>query len=390
MKIKKLIKKAHLWLGLTSGLLVVFLGITGCILAFELEIENLTQPYRKVAMQQAPLQPPSVLKENAEASLGNGRKLVWLEYGTPGHAAKAFYYNEKEYWQVFLNPYTGEVLKTKNMDKDFFRFIINGHYNLWLPREVGSVITTTGTLIFVVMMISGIVLWWPKNKAARKQRFSIKTSAKWRRVNYDLHNVLGFYVLGIGLCLALSGMIMGFDWFSKSVFWLSSGGKPLPEVTHPLSDSLAARVVPLKTAPDKLWQEYRQYTKVDEVIGVGFPADETAPLEIGINHRPGTYYKQDIYHFDQRTLQPVEAGGVFHGLYRDKSNAEILSRMNYDIHVGAIGGLPTKLLAFFASLVIASLPITGFLIWRGRNKKNKQKIAESSNRPAYAALEISA
>ncbi|WP_276131846.1 PepSY domain-containing protein [Polluticoccus soli] len=46
--------------------------------------------------------------------------------------------------------------------------------------------------------------------------------------------------------------------------------------------------------------------------------------------------------------------------------------MNYDIHVGAVLGLPGKMLAFFASLIIASLPITGTLIWWGRRKKSKQ------------------
>jgi uncharacterized iron-regulated membrane protein len=43
--------------------------------------------------------------------------------------------------------------------------------------------------------------------------------------------------------------------------------------------------------------------------------------------------------------------------------------MNYDIHVGAILGLSGKVLAFFASLIAASLPVTGFLLWRGRKKK---------------------
>ena len=47
--------------------------------------------------------------------------------------------------------------------------------------------------------------------------------------------------------------------------------------------------------------------------------------------------------------------------------------MNYDIHVGAVLGLPGKILAFFASLIAASLPVTGFVIWWGRRKKSKAK-----------------
>jgi len=51
--------------------------------------------------------------------------------------------------------------------------------------------------------------------------------------------------------------------------------------------------------------------------------------------------------------------------------ADKIVRMNYDIHVGAVLGLPGKFLAFFASLVAASMPVTGFCIWWGRRKKKK-------------------
>jgi uncharacterized iron-regulated membrane protein len=57
-----------------------------------------------------------------------------------------------------------------------------------------------------------------------------------------------------------------------------------------------------------------------------------------------------------------------------KSPGLKLENMNYDIHVGQIAGLPGKILAFIASLISASLPVTGFMIWLGkRNKKPKAK-----------------
>jgi uncharacterized iron-regulated membrane protein len=59
-------------------------------------------------------------------------------------------------------------------------------------------------------------------------------------------------------------------------------------------------------------------------------------------------------------------------LYRDKPAGEKFIGMNYDIHVGAILGWPTKILAFVASLVCATLPVTGFFIWWNRLKKNKK------------------
>jgi uncharacterized iron-regulated membrane protein len=64
--LKYWIRNIHLWLGLTSGLFVCFLGITGCLLAFEREIENVTQPYRFVEPQKRTYLEPSRLKAIAD------------------------------------------------------------------------------------------------------------------------------------------------------------------------------------------------------------------------------------------------------------------------------------------------------------------------------------
>ena len=47
--------------------------------------------------------------------------------------------------------------------------------------------------------------------------------------------------------------------------------------------------------------------------------------------------------------------------------------MNYDLHTGAFAGIPTKLLAFFISLICAAMPVTGFLVWYNKGKKKKSK-----------------
>jgi uncharacterized iron-regulated membrane protein len=94
--------------------------------------------------------------------------------------------------------------------------------------------------------------------------------------------------------------------------------------------------------------------------------------------RSGTYYKTNIYNFDQYSLKPVKSAGPYSGRYADAGVADKLRRMNYDIHVGAILGIPGKVIAFFLAMVSASLPITGFYIWWG--KRNK-KPAVKSQRP---------
>ncbi|MDD2792146.1 MAG: PepSY-associated TM helix domain-containing protein [Sediminibacterium sp.] len=375
---KKIIVKIHLWLGLMSGLVIVLLGITGCILAFEVEIRNATEPFRQVEPRQKAYLLPSQLKSIADQQLQFG-KALGIEYPGRNKAAIASYYNEEQYELLFMNPYTGEVLKYKNMNKDFFRIVLDGHFYLWLPHSVGQPVVASATLIFLLMLISGLILWWPRNKAARKQRFSIKWSAKWRRKNYDLHQVLGFYITWIAVFIAITGLVFGFEWFARSAYWVSSGGETLAEHKHPVSDSTQPRNT--FNMADHLWEQHLDTVQPNESIGVYFAATQSDPVDVVVNHLPGTYYRSDYFHYDQYTGKELVAEDSYGGRYEDASTADKLVRMNYDIHVGAIWGITGKLLAFFASLIAASLPITGFCIWWGRKRKyasnNSSAIEES-------------
>jgi uncharacterized iron-regulated membrane protein len=368
MTIKKIIGKVHLWLGLTSGLIVVIIAITGCLYAFQAEIQNLTQPYRFVKPQQAAFLMPSQMRQIAEQQLP-GKHPHSVQYGAPEEAAQVvFYHSDPDYYYVvYVNPYSGEVLKVKDMDRDFFRIVLMGHYYLWLPPAVGQRIVIVATVVFVVMMITGLILWWPKNKAARKQRFSIKWNAAWRRKNYDLHNVLGFYMTWVVIFMAITGLVFGWQWLADSIYGLAGGQKSLT-FQQPLSDATKITQTATLPAVDRLYVQMKAEHTDAEIIEVHFPTSDSASIEVAINTDADTYWKSDYRYFDQYTLQELPVTHIY-GRFKNASGADKLLRMNYDIHVGAILGFPGKLLAFFASLIAASLPVTGFMIWWGRRKK---------------------
>jgi len=366
--------RLHLWLGLASGLIVCFLGITGCILAFEQEIRSVTEPYSFVEVQNKSLLSPSVLKNIANKALPSKHNPHSITY-QQGKAAQAAYYsiNPEYYWIVYINPYTGNVLKVKDMDADFFRIVLNGHYYLWLPPTIGQPILASATLIFVVLLISGIILWWPKNKAATKQRFTIKLNARWRRVNYDMHNVLGFYMAWVIIFIALTGLVMGFQWFAGSVYWVTSGGKKQVAFYEAQSDTTSTLVQKLP-AIDQIWNKTRAALPgFTGSIDVHIPENNKATIEVAINPDTDTYWKSDYIYYDQYTLKELPVKHSY-GKLKQASTADKIARMNYDIHVGAIAGLPGKIMAFCASLIAASMPVTGFIIWWGRRKKNREKV----------------
>jgi uncharacterized iron-regulated membrane protein len=364
MKFKKIVGFLHLWLGLISGLVVLFLGLTGCILAFEKEITSLTNRYQYAKAENRAPMLPSELKPLAEKALPgkHPHSVLYQE----GKSVQAIFYGEGYYDIVYLNPYSGAVLKVKDMSRDFFRFIINGHYNLWLPIPVGQPIVASATLIFFIMMISGLILWWPRNKAARKQRFKVKWNVRWRRKNYDLHNVLGFYMTWIGIFLAITGLVMGFQWFAKGFYLLTSGGKPMTAYFEPASVKKPLEsTVP---AVDAVYAKMNILYPAAETIEIHFPESDTATIAGAANPIAGTYWKVSYRYFDQYSLKEIPVNHAF-GNFEKTDLAQKISRMNYDVHVGSIGGLPTKILAFFGSLIAASLPVTGFLIWWGRKKR---------------------
>jgi len=82
----------------------------------------------------------------------------------------------------------------------------------------------------------------------------------------------------------------------------------------------------------------------------------------------------DYYYFDGRT------GKLFDTLTQEKKSLGMKWRnSNVEIHTGRIYGLPTQIMEFMASLICASLPVTGFLIWYNRLRKYGKKIGKKES-----------
>ncbi|MDQ0109455.1 putative iron-regulated membrane protein [Chitinophaga terrae (ex Kim and Jung 2007)] len=373
----------HLWLGLVSGIIVVIICITGCIYVFNEEITAWLEPESNIPVQQQALIPPSKILEIAGKEYP-GKQVGYVMY-REGRAIEANIGGRRGGSTLKLNPYTGEVIKKINRKEgevSFFRWILNGHRFLWLPFKIGRPIINYSTLVFVITLISGLVLWWPRKwtKATRKQSFSIKWNGNAKRVNYDLHNVVGFYALLLLFAIAVTGMVYGIEWWSKGLYWATSGGNTLPPYKEAMSDSTQLGKHQLGSMGQKVdisWQKVISENPAASGFYVAFP--DTAKPKSGISiiayPSKGQYYNNKRYAFDQHTLERLKGNRLYEQDYAEADFAGKLRRMNYDIHVGSILGLPGKFLAFFASLIGATLPVTGFIIWWGKGRKKKKPAA---------------
>jgi uncharacterized iron-regulated membrane protein len=378
MKLKKIIGFVHLWLGLLSGLVVFIIAVTGCLYVFKTEIENLTQPYRRVTAQHSPLLPPSVIQLAAQKALP-GKRIHSVEYGSATSAARATFYSYQPayHYMVYINPYNAALLQVKDMNSDFFHLVLKGHYYLWLLAKVGKAVTSVATLIFLVLLVTGIVLWWPKTRHAIGQGFAMKWKAGWRRRNYDLHNVLGFYTTWVAIFIVVTGLVWGFQWFAAAVYWTTSGGKSPAVYQQVYSKKPIISQSKTFSAVDTLWKKTLEETPNAATVEVHFPETPQSAIEISTNPDAATYWKTDYRYFDQYTLHEIPVKHLY-GRYRNNlPAADKIARLNYDIHVGSILGLPGKLLVFFASLLCASLPVTGVFVWW--NKRRQTRTSLTSN-----------
>ncbi|MEM8967590.1 MAG: PepSY-associated TM helix domain-containing protein [Bacteroidota bacterium] len=403
MTVRKLIGKIHLWLGLASGLVVFLVSISGAIMVFEKEIRwaTGTSSYDRtvtVPEQNAPAASPSLIFQKSLEVVPRGGTYQYFFTGEQENNViiNWFYHPGNEvadipagYREIHQNPYTGEVMLNELWEGGFWGWMVKFHTSLLLPSEIGHQVVGWATVTFILMLITGLVLWFPKSKKGYKQRFSVKWGASFKRVNYDLHNVLGFYVLGVVIIIALTGLVWSFDWFRSGVYFMAVGEALTehqeilstyhPEAVPQTSDQLF-RLIDRVTATtlDQYPEVYR--------YSVSYPMDSTASIAVSILTEQGKNYdRHDEYIYDRYTGELIASEK-----WNEQNAGERIMHLNYPIHLGLIGGLPTKILAFLASLIAASLPVTGFYIWWnatrwGRKRKTKKR---RGNKKTFRQIEI--
>lgn len=361
---KHWIGRLHVLLGLTSGLIVFIVSVTGCLYCFHDEIKDVTRPYRHVEQRSQPFVAPSVLFQNAKKQ-APANKPSFLVYAGKDRSASVYSSGESGQLYIYFDPYTGQYLATENQKTDFFVIVEYIHLYLLLPPPIGKQIVGVAIIIFVVMLITGLVLWWPKRKHDRKMSFTIKWNSRWRRVNYDLHKVFGFYASAIALVLALTGLAVDYNWMHKAMYNVANVGQNYDknEDVHPVVDTNI--IVPdLHPAMDIAFAETMKRSAHGEMFFVTPPFSKSDAITTGAYAKSLNYDHQDNYYFDPST------GKLLKSLpYSVKSSGMKFNEMNYGLHVGQYFNLPGKIAAFLVSLICASLPITGFMIWYGRKYK---------------------
>jgi uncharacterized iron-regulated membrane protein len=361
-KLKGILRQLHLLLGLSSGLIIFIVAITGCIYCFETEIRSAI--HRDLLLVEDTGQ-QQLSADELVARVHDKFKTPVKNVRLSADRSSSAEVILKDKESVFLNPYSGKILGNYNKEKDFLGVNLRLHRSLCLD-DTGKIITAVSVVIFLFMVISGIILWWPAGKRMRKQRLRIRAGVPRFRRLFDLHSVLGFYALVILLFTALTGMIWACHWAENLMYRMTGSvkeeRKPLKSKSEEGQAVSIERLIAISTTVEKGWDE----------CFIAMPEDPKGTFRLTFRKdKGGLFREQDQIIFDQYTAKPLKAQFYETGPVGDK-----VKQANYNIHTGKVFGLAGQLLVFFASLIAASLPVTGFLMWRLKRKQSYQLVAE--------------
>ncbi|MFV0607093.1 MAG: PepSY-associated TM helix domain-containing protein [Niabella sp.] len=354
---------------IVSGIIVVFVCLTGTIIVYNLEIMDYSAGDAKYV--KPPQNPKRVshfeIIQNIAQHDSNLAISEFVLFKDPARSIRVRAFNPKKkiLAMVYVDPYSGKVLK---VDHTVYFFYVTAHLHAeLLASTVGGWIVAIATIIFVLSCITGLVLWWPKkwNKKNRQASFTIKWKARFKRFNYDLHNVYGFYSLVICFILGTTGLIIFFHPLMNLTIKASGGTTSHMEEILPKADSTKISNDMVAFAYKVLEQE--QPNKKSVSIW-NFDRQETGAFVFTAGDANlKSFANADITIYDRYSGNKI-------AVPKEYLQHEATQNTVWQLHMGQWWGWIGKLSTFLAGIVATSLPITGFLIWWGRrNKKSKKK-----------------
>ena len=392
---KKIFRKIHLWLSVPFGLIITLVCFSGAMLVFENEVNEWFRRdlYYVETVKESPL-PMDKLLEKVATTLTDSVSVTGVSISSDPGRAYQVSLSKPRRASLYVDQYTGEV-KGKSERSGFFMFMFRMHR--WLLDSMnpgnegifwGKMIVGVSTLLLVFVLISGIVIWWPRTRKALKNSLKITATKGWRRFWYDLHVAGGMYALIFLLAMALTGLTWSFPWY-RTAFYKVFGvevqqraaqgheqksdaqkrdtklaahrekkreGNDVrkgersrrPENNHSDMYSVTSPFVYWQEIYDKLRRQNPEYKQISISSG-------TASVSF---NRFGNQRAFDRYSFNTDNGEFTETS-----LYQHQDKSGKIRGWIYSVHVGNWGGMFTRILTFIAALLGAALPLTGYYLW---------------------------
>lgn len=377
---KVFFRRIHLYLALIAGLVITVTCLTGAVLVFEEELQHGLHHQRYFGREGTQWLPLESLI-NAAQKAAPGTRVTAIKLYTDRRRTAELSLADKKANEgkkpgkgggeggkkAFVNRYTGEVVEVYEYRKSGFYTVMALH-RWMLGGEIGKLIVGTCTLIFLFIIITGIILWWPKNKAILRQRLKMKWNSGWKRLNHDYHIVLGFYSAIFLFIFAFTGLAWSFEWFNNGIYTLTGTSSKSPK---PPFSALPAANSSFRFTPDAALAAAQQLVPGAHWYNVSLPKGDSAALTVNLLPADAPHESASTAcHFDQysgKLLQRVR--------FEDRNAGQRVRATFKPVHTGSIWGWPSKVIALITCLLGGFFPISGYIMWVNRTWKRRRKAA---------------
>ena len=365
---KKIFRKIHLWLSVPFGLVITLICFSGAMLVFENEVNEWSRPdlYYVETVKESSL-PMDKLLEKVATTLPDSVSVTGVSISSDPGRAYQVSLSKPRRASLYVDQYTGEV-KGKSERSGFFMFMFRMHR--WLLDSMnsgnegifwGKMIVGVSTLLLVFVLISGIVIWWPRTRKALKNSLKITATKGWRRFWYDLHVAGGMYALIFLLAMALTGLTWSFPWY-RTAFYKVFGIEVQQQAAQGHEQKSDAQKRDTKPAVHREKKSFAYWQEVYDKLSRQSPEYKQISISSGTASVSfncfGNQRASDRYSFNTDNGEFTETS-----LYQHQDKSGKIRGWIYSIHVGNWGGMFTRILAFIAALIGAALPLTGYYLW---------------------------
>lgn len=245
--------------------------------------------------------------------------------------------------------------------------------------NIGKLLVGISTIIFVVVLISGVVIWWPRARKSLKHSLSISVTHGGNLFWRGLHVAGGMYALVLVLAMALTGLTWSFEWY-RNAFYAVCGVENTPRNVGqqpPKRDGGKNKDRADDADSDKApLSEYKYWQKVyDELKSQNQDSPQITVSNGNASVSLGNY--GNVRAADRYEFNPQNGEVTLLSTYADGNKTDKVRGWISAIHMGTFGGIVTRILWLLAALLGASLPLTGYYIWLKHPGKKKKPIKKA-------------
>jgi uncharacterized iron-regulated membrane protein len=370
---KKWYAKWHVYFGLLAGSFIFIMSLTGAILSFRYEIDRALNPELFNISGNGKFLTPGQIIEKVEKVHRNW-KIIFLDASNRELNWPYTLIRKDSEDYIYVNPYSGEITGVRDYHKCFIGVVEHIHRYL-LVDDAGKYVTGISSLALAILLVTGLRMWIPKQLKHLRARLTIDFSAGIKRLNWDIHNTLGFYFSPVIILIALTGFILTFARYVIPLFLLLSFEKP-KSLDKILKQHSVFQKYVIPVSPDSAVASALAVVPDGRFARVALPEDSAGVYTVRI------IGKNELRTGDLIQLAVDQYSGkiVFNSDTDVPELTKVYTNWIGPLHFGTLGGFTTQLINLLASLVTALLFVTGLIIWLGRGKKIRKEKSKSGGK----------